>query len=98
MLTSLLHIGMDFMNNYGVHPFWPVDSRWWYGDSVFIIEPLLWAACAPLASCSERDGHEPVVMLLLIAGLGLGVLYGHGAPMVALLFAILVGRCFSSLA
>src|SRR5215813_9143438 len=23
VVTPLLHIGMDFTNNYGVHPFWP---------------------------------------------------------------------------
>lgn len=36
----LLHLLMDFGNNYGVHPFWPVYSGWLYGDSIFIIEPL----------------------------------------------------------
>ncbi|MDY6946837.1 MAG: metal-dependent hydrolase, partial [Pseudomonadota bacterium] len=39
LFTPLLHIAMDFSNNYGVHPFWPLDNRWFYGDSVFIIEP-----------------------------------------------------------
>jgi inner membrane protein len=34
-----IHIGMDFFNNYGIHPFWPVDNGWVYGDSIFIIEP-----------------------------------------------------------
>src|SRR4030095_2589138 len=42
-ITPLLHIGMDFTNNYGVHPFWPLFDRWFYGDAVFIAEPLLWA-------------------------------------------------------
>jgi inner membrane protein len=91
LLTSQLHIGMDFMNNYGVHPFWPVDSRWWYGDSVFIIEPLLWAACAPLAILFRAQWARAGVMLLLTAGLGLVFLTGMVPTMVALLFAILVG-------
>src|SRR5688572_31120703 len=25
-ITPLLHIGMDFTNNYGVHPFWPLNN------------------------------------------------------------------------
>lgn len=54
LFTPLLHIGMDFTNNYGVHPLWPFNNQWFYGDSVFIIEPLFWAACAPLAVISER--------------------------------------------
>jgi len=44
-LGGLLHIGMDFGNNYGVHPLWPVDDRWYYGDTIFIVEPL-WLAIA----------------------------------------------------
>jgi inner membrane protein len=47
-LSLLLHLAMDYTNNYGVHPFWPVDNRWIYGDAVFIIEPLLWTCAAPL--------------------------------------------------
>ena len=36
MCGTLLHLGMDFLNSYGVHPFWPIQNRWVYGDSVFI--------------------------------------------------------------
>lgn len=39
----LVHLLLDFGNNYGVHPFWPVDGRWVYGDVVFIIEPWWWS-------------------------------------------------------
>jgi inner membrane protein len=45
---ATLHITMDFGNNYGVHPFWPLDARWFYGDSIFIIEPLWLAIALPL--------------------------------------------------
>ena len=41
-----LHLGMDLMNSYGVHPFYPFDSSWYFGDAVFIVEPLLWATLA----------------------------------------------------
>jgi len=45
-----LHLLMDFTNSYGVHPFYPFDARWFYGDVVFIIEPLYWVAIGvPLA-------------------------------------------------
>lgn len=40
-LGSLLHVFMDFGNNYGVHPFWPLYSGWLYGDAIFIIDPWL---------------------------------------------------------
>ena len=45
---TLLHICLDALNSYGVHPFWPLDNHWYYGDSVFIVEPLYWIAAAPL--------------------------------------------------
>ncbi|MEM9696814.1 MAG: metal-dependent hydrolase, partial [Myxococcota bacterium] len=45
---TFLHMAMDFTNNYGVHPFWPVDRRWFYGDTIFIVEPMLWASVAPV--------------------------------------------------
>lgn len=47
-LAALFHIGFDWLNNYGVHPFFPLDNRWFYGDAIFIIEPLFFAALLPL--------------------------------------------------
>lgn len=47
-LAAFLHIGFDWLNNYGVHPFFPLDNRWLYGDAIFIIEPLFFAALLPL--------------------------------------------------
>src|SRR5690606_31001838 len=35
-VATLLHIAMDFGNGYGVHPWWPFDNRWFYGDAIFI--------------------------------------------------------------
>jgi inner membrane protein len=39
---------MDYLNNYGLHPFWPIANTWHYGDAVFIVEPAYWIAAAPL--------------------------------------------------
>ncbi len=35
------HICLDFMNSYGVHPFWPINNEWFYGDLLYITEPFL---------------------------------------------------------
>lgn len=43
----VLHVLADGWNTYGVHPFWPWDNHWYYGDLVFIIEPWLWVALLP---------------------------------------------------
>lgn len=68
----VVHMGMDFLNNYGVHPFWPLDSRWFYGDSVFIIEPWLWVvAVPPLVLLTESLLLRGLLAFVLVAGLGL---------------------------
>ncbi len=38
------HMLLDYFNSYGVHPWAPVINNWYYLDSIFIIEPLLWLA------------------------------------------------------
>jgi inner membrane protein len=49
VLGGFLHIGADAWNDYGVHPFYPFDRHWYYGDFIFILEPLLIFALLPLA-------------------------------------------------
>ncbi|HKU16845.1 MAG TPA: metal-dependent hydrolase [Steroidobacteraceae bacterium] len=89
-ITPLLHIGMDFTNNYGVHPFWPLTNRWFYGDAVFIAEPLLWAACAPLAITFRSWAARCIVAAVLAIGIGLAVFSGLVPlpPAIALIVAI----------
>ena len=42
-IAALSHILLDWMNNYGVRPFYPFSSRWYMGSFMFIAEPVLWA-------------------------------------------------------
>ncbi len=42
VVVGATHPLMDWTNNYGVRFLLPWDSRWFYGDLVFIIDPLLW--------------------------------------------------------
>ena len=41
-IAGLSHILLDFTNNYGVRPFWPVWEKWYSWDIVFILEPALY--------------------------------------------------------
>jgi inner membrane protein len=43
-LAGLSHILLDYTNNYGVRPFWPFSERWYSGDIVFIVDPILLVA------------------------------------------------------
>jgi len=53
--AGALHVLLDWFNNYGVHPFYPFDNRWYYGDFVFIVEPLLLAAMIPLVAVGAES-------------------------------------------
>lgn len=41
LLALLSHILLDWTNNYGVRPFAPWNPRWYAGELVFIVEPVL---------------------------------------------------------
>jgi inner membrane protein len=71
MLGPLVHVSMDFSNNYGVHPFWPVHGGWFYGDAVFIVEPFFWAVAIPTLLFAARTRvMRFVASLVLVLGVG----------------------------
>ena len=77
VLGLLLHFGMDAMNVYGIHPFAPFDPRWFYGDMVFIVEPVFWVALGtPLAAHVARPWLRRVFLALLLLVPGLFTLFG----------------------
>jgi len=41
LMALLSHLLLDWTNNYGIRPFAPWNPRWYYGDLIFIVEPLL---------------------------------------------------------
>lgn len=69
VLGTLSHILLDWTNSYGVHPFWPFDGRWYYGDAVFIVEPWLWVVAMPAVLLGERTRATRVVLALLLAAI-----------------------------
>lgn len=69
---GMLHIAMDGMNSYGIHPFWPFSNRWIYGDFMFILEPWLWACLVPPLIFAERNRKWRLALALIFFG-GLAV-------------------------
>jgi inner membrane protein len=41
-LAVLSHPFLDWLNNYGVRLLMPFSERWFYGDTLFIVDPWLW--------------------------------------------------------
>ncbi len=69
LLGGMMHIAMDGTNDYGVHPWWPFDPRWVYGDAVFIIEPLLWASSIGVLLWTVRTRAARIALLLPLAAI-----------------------------
>ncbi len=63
---TLSHLALDYTNSYGVHPFWPFDDRWYYGDAVFIVEPWLWVVAIPALLWRARAVAGRVILVLLL--------------------------------
>jgi inner membrane protein len=70
LASALSHLALDWTNSYGVHPFWPFDDRWRYGDAVFIVEPWFWVVAVPaLVAASTRRVARGLLSLILLLGL-----------------------------
>jgi inner membrane protein len=76
----LSHLGADSWNDYGVHPFWPATSRWFYGDFIFILEPLIWGVLLPWAFALTRSRFLKGVNLALLAFIVVLAWYSSLAP------------------
>ncbi len=58
---------MDWTNNYGVRPFLPWSSRWFYGDLVFIVDPYILLLIGGAAFLATRRGWPKMVLWALLA-------------------------------
>ena len=67
----LSHVGMDWLNNYGVRLLMPFSNQWFYGDAVFIIDPWLWVTLA-IGVILARRGARPRRAAVALA---LGAIY-----------------------
>jgi len=85
-----LHLLMDYTNSYGLHPWYPLDARWLYGDMVFIVEPLFWVAIAvPMALIMRWRGLRIGGLVLLFAAMVAFAVRGYlGWPSFAALLLI----------
>ena len=60
-LGTLSHPLLDLMNTYGVRLLEPLSHRWFYGDTLFIVDPWIWIALIiglEFSWRAERCGRE----------------------------------------
>jgi inner membrane protein len=71
-LGIILHLLLDSLNQYGIHPFWPFYNGWIYADMMFIVEPWLWVTLLPLLFFASHNKYLRAFLgSVFIAGLGL---------------------------
>ena len=54
----LSHVLLDYLNNYGVRLLMPFSSRWFYGDTLFIVDIWLWLILGAGVYWSRRLGRR----------------------------------------
>jgi inner membrane protein len=75
------HVFLDYLNVYGVRLLAPISDRWFYGDAVFIIDPVLWVVLgAGVLIARWRASLVPGVAAIAVAGAYIaGMLWLAGA-------------------
>jgi inner membrane protein len=71
----LSHVFLDLLNNYGVRLLMPFSGRWFYGDSLFIIDPWLWILFGAAAALGRRR-VDLARLVLIVASLYIVAMIG----------------------
>jgi inner membrane protein len=66
-IGTIVHVGLDFLNNYGVRLLAPFSWRWFYGDALFIVDPWLWLLLGAGVWLSRRRGSRTPARRVLVA-------------------------------
>lgn len=82
----LTHPTLDWLNNYGMRWLMPFDGRWFYGDSVFIMDPWLWLILGGAWLAGRRATWPLIVAFLVVAALLARIVMGRSPD-----YAIVLG-------
>ena len=92
-LGVLTHPALDYLNTYGLRWLMPFADRWFYGDTLFIVDPWIWATLAlgvfltrRTERLGARDAGWPARVALALVSIYIGLMLGTtvaGRAMVA---------------
>lgn len=76
-LATWLHVVMDLLNTYGVRLLMPFSERWFYGDALYIVDPIMYATLggAVIAARASRGRGAGAGRRAARVGLGLAGMY-----------------------
>jgi len=67
-IAVLSHLILDTLNTYGLRWLMPFDGRWFYGDTLFIVDPWMWLALGTGVLLAGRSrGGVPARAGLVVA-------------------------------
>jgi inner membrane protein len=83
-LGVLSHPALDWLNTYGVRLLMPFSERWFYGDSLFIIDPWVWLAlAAPLVGIYAGSRRGRLLWAVLAVAATAMVMLAPQVPLAA---------------
>ena len=91
--SLMSHIALDSWNSYGVHPFWPIDNRWFYGDAIYIAEPWLWLFLGVAAMMNARSARARGLVAALLSVATIALAWFGVIGVSSLVALIIVATC-----
>jgi inner membrane protein len=76
-LAILTHPALDWLNNYGMRWLMPFDGTWFYGDSVYIMDPWLWLILGVGWLANQRPTFSLIAAWVLVTAALLYVVAGR---------------------
>jgi inner membrane protein len=89
------HLALDYLNSYGVHPFYPFDNAWYFGDSLFILEPSLWLILGVAVAWNGRTRGARLAVALPLGVLLCTIASTGEMPVESLLVLAIAGVLFA---
>lgn len=94
LLGPFLHIFADYWNSYGVHPLWPWNNQWFYGDMVFIVEPWIWTLLLPAIFFATKKIGKAISLTLTVVILSLAWIHEYVPGPIAITLTLATGLLY----
>lgn len=90
-LATWSHPLLDWLNTYGIRLLMPFDERWFYGDTLFIVDPWMWLLAAAGVVLARSGSFAAMAGWGLLAALMTWVILGADIAPLAVKLGWLAG-------